>query len=483
MKRIALLAAVPLGALFVLAAASSPTATACIKLTKPGTVVRGEAQICPGRYRIADSAEQGVIVVAGTGTQLDLTGVTLLSGDTLAHEFRGIGLLVRGAEGATIVGGRISGYRFGIRIEGGSGHRVLNADLSGSRAQALHSTPQAYDERDWLDIFRPDTFELYGSALYLKGTDRVEVRGITANSAQNGIGLFEARGSFIADNDVSNNSGWGIHLWRSSGNTIIRNAAHHNVRCESERYRRGCDSAGILLRESSDSNLIADNDLSYSGDGFFLSGHRPYVTPSIGNLVVRNDASHSYHNAFESTFSWGNTFLDNRADSSDYGFWLGYSSGTTVRGNTILGTRSAAIAIEHGADNVIAGNTIVGGQLGVRLFAPQSGGGNSPSRDTRIDDNTFARLGQAIVLSQTTGSRIRDNVFDGVGEALVADSASSDVELRDNVFLRAMLAWIRADSLDAGGNYWAAASADATRARLGDGIVVEPWRSARAAGY
>src|SRR5690606_10712334 len=114
-------------------------------------------------------------------------------------------------------GGRISGYRFGIRIEGGSGHRVLDSELSASRSQALHSTPQVYDERDWLDIFRPDTFELYGSALYLKGTDRVEVRGITANSAQNGIGLFEARESFIADNDVSNNSGWGIHLWRSSG--------------------------------------------------------------------------------------------------------------------------------------------------------------------------------------------------------------------------------------------------------------------------
>ena len=476
MKRL-LLAAVPFTVLAV-----QPGTSACIKLSKAGTEVRGEAQICPGRYRIADSNEVGVIIVSGNGTRLDLRGVTLLSGDSLAHQFRGIGVLVRGAEGATITGGRISGYRFGIRIEGGSGHRVLNSDLSGSRSQALKSTPARYDEADWLDIFRPDTFELYGSALYLKGTEKVEVRGITANSSQNGIGLFEARESFIADNDVSHNSGWGIHLWRSSSNTIIRNAAHHNVRCESESYRRGCDSAGILLRESSDSNFIADNDISWSGDGFFLSGHRPYVTPSIGNIVVRNDASHSYHNAFESTFSWGNTFLRNRADSSDYGFWLGYSSGTTVRGNTILGTRSAAIAIEHGADNVIAGNTIVGGQLGVRLFAPRAGE-ESPSRDTRIDDNTFARLGQAIVISNTSGSRIRGNMFDGVGEALVVDSASSDVVLSGNVFLRSILAWIRADSLDAGGNYWAAQSADATRSRLGEGITVEPWRSAREAGY
>ena len=47
----------------------------------------------------------------------------------------------------------------------------------------------------------------------------------------------------IAGNIVSNNSGWGISLWHSSHSIITRNAAHHNVRCESPRYRRGCDSA------------------------------------------------------------------------------------------------------------------------------------------------------------------------------------------------------------------------------------------------
>lgn len=474
--RPSLLLLVPLLAL----PATLPDAAPCVRPTRAGTAVQGDVKICPGRYRIPDPDARGVIVVGSANTRLDLTSVTLVSPDSLAHEFTGIGVHVAHVDGVTILNGRISGYRYGILIEGGRDHRVLHTDVSGSRAQALRSTPTTYDEGDWLDIFRPDTFAQYGSGIQLRRTVGAEVRGVTAREAQNGIGLFEARGSHIVDNDVSHNSGWGIHLWRSAQNVIVRNQAHHNVRCESEHYRRGCDSAGILLREQSDSNVIADNDISHSGDGFFLSGHRPYVQPSIGNVVLRNDASHSWHNAFESTFSHGNTFIDNRADSSDYGFWLGYSSGTVVQGNTILGTRSAAIAIEHGADNTITGNVIVGGAMGIRLFAPRPDG--PPSRDARVDDNVLARLSQALVLERTTRLRGSGNLFDGVGEAVVADAGSSDARLRGNVFLRVTAAFVRADALDLGDNFWAADSAE-VRARSTGRVVLEPFRRAREAGY
>ncbi|HEX6643928.1 MAG TPA: right-handed parallel beta-helix repeat-containing protein, partial [Gemmatimonadales bacterium] len=353
-------------------------------------------------------------------------------------------------------------------------------DVSGSRAQRLRSTPERFDERDWLDIFRPDTFEQYGSGVYLRGTDGAVVTNVTARGAQNGIGLFAARNSYVADNDVSGNSGWGIHLWQSSQNAILRNRAHHNVRCESERYRRGCDSAGILLREQSDSNTIADNDLSRSGDGFFLSGHRPLVKPSVGNLVIRNDATGAWHNAFESTFSWGNTFIDNRADSSDYGFWLGYSSGTLVRGNSIVGSRTAGIAIEHGGENALAANVIISGPVGIRLFTRAEQG--EPSRGYTVDDNVLARLDSAIVLRNTTRVRIRGNLFDGVGDGLVVDSAGREAAVTGNVFLRAARRFIAAPELDAGGNYWGLPES-AAKDRVTPGVTIAPWRPARAAGY
>jgi parallel beta-helix repeat protein len=307
------------------------------------------------------------------------------------------------------------------------------------------------------------------------------VRNIKALQAQNGIMLRDAAGTVITDNDVSNNSGWGISLWHSSRSMIARNKAHHNVRCESPQYRRGCDSAGILLREASDSNIIADNDLSFSGDGFFLSGQPPHVSPSTGNLVIRNDATGAWHNAFESTFSFGNSFLNNRADSADYGFWLGYSTANVVTGNLIIGTRTAGVAIEHGQDNVIARNTIVGGQVGVRLFGPDSTARRS--RDSNVDANYLARLDRGVVVQHSARTRVRGNIFDGAGDGLVVDSASADATVRDNIFLRATRLFIVADHLDAGGNYWATADAASARQQVRGEVRVDPWRPAREAGY
>ncbi len=457
------------------------TAVRCIRIDKPGTQVSGEVKVCPGRYRIPDHNERGVIVIIGSNTRVDLTGVTLESGDSQASDFSGIGVLSLRGDSITVRGGRIRGYRFGVRLEGGRGHRVSGIDLSGSRSQALRSSAGNFDERDWLNISNPDTFESYGSGLYLKRTTGVQVTGVISRGSQNGIGLFETRESWLADNDVSGNTGWGIHLWKSSRNSIIHNQASRNVRCESDTYRRGCDSAALLLREQSDSNVITDNDLSWSGDGFFLSGERSVLSPSIGNLVIRNDASHAYHNAFEATFSAWNTFLENRADSSDYGFWLGYSRGSAIRGNTVLGTRTAAIAIEHGAENEIAGNTIIGGGIGIKLFAPHAD--DEPSMSYRIDDNVIARVKQGILLTGTTRSRLRGNLFDGVEDGLVVDSLSDDLQLTGNVFLSASRWLIDAVDLDAGGNYWGARD-PATAVRQVKGRVnLTPFRSAREAGY
>jgi parallel beta-helix repeat protein len=456
------------------------TAVRCIRIDKPGTQVSGEVKVCPGRYRIADHNERGVIVIVGSNTRVDLTGVTLESGDSLPSEFAGIGVLSLRGDSISIRGGRIRGYRFGVRLEGGRGHRVAGIDVSGSRSQSLRSGAR-FEPADWLNISTPDSFESYGSGLYLKRTSGVQVTGVIARGSQNGIGLFETRESWIADNDVSGNTGWGIHLWKSSRNSIIRNQASRNVRCESQTYHRGCDSAALLLREQSDSNVITDNDLSWSGDGFFLSGQRPALSPSIGNMVIRNDASHAYHNAFEATFSAWNTFLENRADSSDYGFWLGYSRGSAVRGNIILGTRTAAIAIEHGAENEIAGNTIIGGQIGIRLFAPKAE--DEPSMSYRVDDNVIARVRQGIVLQATTRSRLRGNLFDGVEDGLVVDSAGSDLQLDGNIFLSARRWLIDAVDLDAGGNYWGARDSASAAGQVHGRVNLTPFKSARDAGY
>jgi parallel beta-helix repeat protein len=464
-----------IGALLLLLAGGAVDAP-CLRPTRAGTQVQGEVRVCPGRYRIPDPAERGVIIVAASGTHLDLSGVTLESGDSVPARFVGIGIASRNVDGVSILGGTIRGYRVGIRLEGGRGHRVTGAALSGSRS--LPSTAEA-DSLERLDPVRPAEFLAYGSGLVLARTEAAAVTGVTARGSQNGIGLLEARESYLADNDVSGNSGWGIQLWRSSRNVIVRNLADHTIRCAPP--AADCGAAAILIREGSDSNSVGENDLSASSTGLRLGLGRPGERPSRANLIYRNTASESSGAAFLVHSAWNALLLDNRADTSAYGFLLQQAAGCTVRGNTVIGARTAAIAGEHGADIRIESNVLLEAPVGVLVSAPRVNG--PPSRGYRIDDNAISRTPQAIVLQGTTGSRVRGNVFDGVGDGIVVDGAGHGTEVTGNVFLRASGWFIDAPDLAAGGNYWATADASAASARVRGRISVLPWRPASAAGY
>jgi parallel beta-helix repeat protein len=453
----------------------------CIRPTRAGTQVQGEVRVCPGRYRIADRNELGVIIAAASGTHIDLTGVVLESGDSVPSRFVGVGVASRGVDAVTITGGAIRGYRYGIRIEGGRAHRVTGSDLSGSRDQGVRSTPAQPDTADQLELIRPDSFVRYGGGILLRRTTAASVTGVTARGAQNGIGLLEARDSYIADNDVATNNGWGIHLWRSSRNIIARNRADHTRRCEAQVPAADCGAAALLLREGSDSNTILDNDLTASSLGFLLAGQHRATQPSVGNLVFRNDASAALRAAFTSSFGWSNTFLENRADSSGIGFRLEHSGGTTVRGNTVIGARAAGITSDHGTDNSITANVLIGGVVGIQVGAPKQPG--EPSRRYRIDDNILARLERGIVVQRTTRAQLRGNLFDGVGDGLVMDGTGHASEVTGNIFLRASRWFIDAPDLAAGGNYWATADASSATSKVKGRISVLPWKPASAAGY
>jgi parallel beta-helix repeat protein len=455
-----------------------PAEAPCVRPTRAGTQVQGDVRVCPGRYRIPDPGDRGVIIAAASGTRIDLSGVTLESGDSVPGRYAGIGVSSRGVDGVTVLGGVVRGYRFGLRIEGGRGHRVSGIDLSGSRAQRLRSTASQADSSDRLDPVHLRAIDGYGGGLLLQGTVGATVTGVTARGAQNGLGLVDARDSYVADNDLSGNSGWGIHLWHSSHNEIVRNSIVHTRRCEGG---GGCGAAAVLLREGSDSNTIGGNDLSASSAGVIVAGEPPLTRPSVGNLLHRNDASGALENGFVVRHTWATTFLENRADSADTGFRLIRASGTTLRGNTVIGSRNAGIAASGGADNMFQRNLLAGGRVGVEVLA---GDASEPSsRGYRIDDNVISGTTHGIVLTGVARSKIRGNVIDRVDDALVIDAAGHATEVTGNVFLRAVRAYIVAPDLEAGGNYWATADAAAAAARVRGRISVLPWKPASAAGY
>ena len=102
------------------------------------------------------------------------------------------------------------------------------------------------------------------------------------------------------------------------------------------------------------------------------------------NLFFGNDFSHAVANGIEATFS-RNQFVRNRIDDCWHGVWGGYSYDTAFRDNTFAATRKR-IAIEHGQNIAIAGNTFIGDQTAIRLWANAVAGsqlGLSEERATR----------------------------------------------------------------------------------------------------
>jgi parallel beta-helix repeat protein len=453
-------------------------AAPCLRLSRAGTQVQGDVRICPGRYRVGDPTERGVLIAASSGTRIDLTGVTLESGDSLPERFVGIGVASKGVDAVTVVGGTVRGYRFGVRVEGGRNHRLSGLDVSNSRHQILRSTPERADTLDRLDVARLEAADQYGAGLVLRGTTGVSVTGVVAHGAQNGISLVDAAATYVADNDVGDNSGWAIQLYHSSHNSILRNDASRTRRCPAA--GSDCSAAAILLREGSDSNTVVENDLTASAIGVLVTGQPPIGRPSVGNLVYRNDASLAGVVAFAARMTWNVSFIENRADSAAAGFELVRLTGGLLRANTVIGARRGGILVRRGDDTGVEANVLLGGPVGIQV-TEDSGGRHG--RGYRIDDNMLNGVDQGVVLKGVTDTRVRGNVFDGVGTGLVVDGAGHGTEVSGNVFLGARGWFIDAPDLVAGGNYWATADAGAAASKVRGRISVLPWKPASAAGY
>jgi parallel beta-helix repeat protein len=120
------------------------------------------------------------------------------------------------------------------------------------------------------------------------------------------------------------------------------------------------------------------------------------------NLFEENDASYSPNNAFEGVFSKGNIYRRNKANHSNYGFWLGFSSDGVIQENQIYNNRQAGIAVENGVHFEVVGNDIQNNTHGILLwtrmydFLKTLPNINVTSSDWRIERNRFIRNRKAI---------------------------------------------------------------------------------------
>jgi len=421
---------------------AGPPALAQLPTVTPrsGLIITRSVRIRPGTWRLPVPADSALITVSGDDITLDFTGATLegLAPDADPDGAAGIAVRIEGGRNVRIVGPRIRGYRIAILARGTRNLDITGGDLSYNWKPRLFSLVEHESLADWLSFHRNDRGEWlrFGAAIYLEDVSGARIQRTTARQGMNGLLMTRCDRVTVRENDFSYNSGIGIGLYRSSDNTIVYNVVEFNVCGYSHgRYRRGQDSAGILLYEQSSRNVVARNSVTHGGDGLFLWAGQSTMDSGTGgandNIVFDNDFSWAPTNGIEATFS-RNTFLMNHVQGSEYGLWGGYSFGSLVAGNSFVRNRFG-IAIEHGQENRIAFNLFTGDSTAIRLWAnpiePSDWGyprfRDTRSRDYRIEDNEFSGNRVAIRASNTAGIRLTGNRWIGVDTALVlADTAA-----------------------------------------------------------
>lgn len=304
------------------------------------------------RGALEAAAEDCLIEISTDGVALDLRGAVLDGED-----FTGLGIHVHDCAGVTIKNGIIKGFYYGIRACDAANLTIENCVVSDN------FNPR---DRGWLTDDIDPVEEGFGGGIYLIRVADSLIKANQLNNNFDGLCLVRSDRNRILENDASYNSNVGIHLLRATHNTIEGNRADHCIRYTGRFWCDTADSAGILIEEYSHHNKIVNNRMRYSGDGLFVRANNRHGCNH--NYIAGNDARFSPNNAFEVVFSEGNAFEENIASYSNYGFWLGYSTGTVLKGNLIQSNRFDGVAMEGGSRNTFEANKIDGNRSGIRLW-------------------------------------------------------------------------------------------------------------------
>jgi parallel beta-helix repeat protein len=413
---------------------------------RPGLVITRSVRVAPRHYRLTAPAspDSAVITIRGSNIVVDFAGATLEGAEAGADPDAGRGVAIRidGGEHVQITNARVRGYKVGILARGTRSLTLAGNDLRDNWKPRLFSLVEHESLADWLSFHHNENDEWlrFGAAVYLVDVRHGELRGNRAERGMNGVLLVRSDSLRIWNNIVSFNSGLGFGLYRSSDNVIVHNYADYNVRGYSHGfYRRGQDSAALLLYEQSCRNVVAYNSMTHGGDGLFLwAGQTTMDTGEGGandNLFYGNDFSFAPTNGMEATFS-RNAFIANRIEGSDHGLWGGYSFDSKVVANDFRRNR-IGIAIEHGQNNEIAANRFVGDSTGISLWAnpiEPSDWGYPKHRDTRSRDylvrsNLFVDERVAVRGAATRATRLTGNTHLRVDSVYVlADTAGWTIE-------------------------------------------------------
>jgi parallel beta-helix repeat protein len=273
--------------------------------------------------RLDPTVTYGGLVIAASGVTVDGRGARIAGPVQLAAEaagvaaatsaFTGTGVRAAGVSDVTLRDLRVQGFELGLLVEDGWGWRIEGCDFSGN----FHDPDFGWGEQGEK-----------GGLLLRRVSDSV-LAGNRANRTWNAASLVDCADLDVRGNDFSRSSNTCLKLW-----TVVRSRFEDNDLSWGLRIAPGeihaRDSTCVLIESGSDDNAFRRNDATHGGDGFFIRVLNNWT--SRRNVFEGNDASWANNNGFEA-WSPENTYVGNVANHCSYGFWLGASDRTVLRGN------------------------------------------------------------------------------------------------------------------------------------------------------
>ena len=259
------------------------------------------------------------------------------------------------------------------------------------------------------------TLSLEDSAIELYHTRNCQLTDNVLTGNNYGIALLFTNDTTIANNNISFNTGVGIHLWSNSSrnlitnNNISRNSYGVDLLYSPNNIISGNsffwnDQDNIFLYRS-DSNVVTTNTLVktrlWNGISLYLS---------VNNTISNNTVSDSTDGIFLSR-STENTVINNEVYANNGGVWLYYSENNTVAENNVSKNLVSGIPLSYSNNNTIVNNDVYSNDnYGIALYH---------SNNNMVEGNNLSDNMEGIHLDDASGNTIANNsalsnVFHGV---------------------------------------------------------------------
>ena len=360
----------------------------------------GDSDLTPATYTwqvgtapVAAAVGCGEIIVQSTRLTNDLIdcgghgliiGANNITIDLDGHLIDGVGLdagiLNNGFDSVTITNGTITQFDYGMLLNPGTSLNIIDSMRLESNQEAGILLSDA-DQAGNGNTIRDNTFAANSNGIWLASNTRFATIRNNAFGGNAGVGIL---GEFASDNliefnQISQSSGFGIHMMGGGNNTIANNSLSNNL------------GSAIGIGEEllpSNNNVVQSNTISGGAGGIL-------VADSIGNQILFNTVG----------------------GTTGPGIVLDLSHNSLVRGNDVR-SNASGISLDSSNDNRIEANNASGtmgtgieiGALSYRNTVLQNAANQNGGEGITIED--FAAVGDGNLLDRNTAD---GNGGDGIG--------------------------------------------------------------------